>query len=217
LIDPLRLDLLIKLLVATALGGVIGLERELSGKPAGLRTNILICVGAAIITDLSIDVAGMGTGPIADPGRIAAQIVTGIGFLGAGTIIQTRGGIHGLTSAATIWVVAAIGMLCGAGEYIAGIGSTVLVIVVLVLLGRFEEWVLERRRVRGSVRLRGHVPATQVRQILEESGIRIDSFEVRETPRSKVVDLRVRGSTSRLRSAAEELEEHDGVIHVDLD
>ena len=159
----------------------------------------------------------MGTGPIADPGRIAAQIVTGIGFLGAGTILQTRGAIHGLTSAATIWVVAGIGMLCGAGEYVAGVGSTVLVIVVLVLLGRFEEWVLERRRVRGSVRVGSSMSPDEVRQVLMENGLRIDRLEVRETPRSRVIDLRVRGSTSRLRSAAEELDDLEGVLDVDLD
>jgi uncharacterized membrane protein YhiD involved in acid resistance len=113
--------------------------------------------------------------------------------------------------------VAAIGMLCGAGEYFAGLGSTILVIVVLVLLARVEEWVLERRRVHGSVRVKPTVPTLEIRQILEENGLRIDLFEVRETSHSKVVDLRVRGSTSRLRSAAEELEDRDGVMDVDLD
>jgi putative Mg2+ transporter-C (MgtC) family protein len=143
--------------------------------------------------------------------------VTGIGFLGAGTILQTRGAIHGLTSAATIWVVAAIGMLIGSGQFIGAVGSTMLVIVVLVLLGRFEGWVLERRRVRGTVRVKIGVPAAEVRQILEENGLRVDLFEVRETPRSKVIDVRVRGSTSRLRSAAEELEDREGVMDIDLD
>ena len=143
--------------------------------------------------------------------------MTGIGFLGAGTILQTRGAIHGLTSAATIWVVAAIGMLIGSGQFIGAVGSTVLVIVVLVLLGRFEGWVLERRRVRGTVRVKIGVPSAEVRQILEENGLRVDLFEVRETPRSKVIDVRVRGSTSRLRSAAEELEDREGVMDIDLD
>src|SRR5690606_3853206 len=102
---------------------------------------------------LSISIAANAPTRTADPARLAAQIVTGIGFLGAGTILQTRGGIHGLTSAATIWVVAAIGMLCGAGAFVAGAGATALVMVVLVLLGRFEDYVLARRRVRGSVRV----------------------------------------------------------------
>ncbi|MBA2245639.1 MAG: MgtC/SapB family protein, partial [Gemmatimonadetes bacterium] len=116
-----QLALLGRLLLAAVLGGVIGLERELSGKPAGLRTNLLICVGAALLMDLSIAVAALANLPNeqagaifrADPARIAAQIVSGIGFLGAGTILQARGNIIGLTTAATIWVVAAIGMAVG--------------------------------------------------------------------------------------------------------
>jgi len=98
LVTALRADLLLQLVLATILGGVIGLERELKGKPAGLRTNILICFGAATFTHLSIQV-GVGHG---DPGRIAAQVLTGVGFIGAGTILHTRGSVTGLTSAATI-------------------------------------------------------------------------------------------------------------------
>jgi putative Mg2+ transporter-C (MgtC) family protein len=199
------------------LGGVIGLERELSGKPAGLRTNILICLGAAIITDLSLVLALTTTARMADPARLAAQIVTGIGFLGAGTILQTRGGIHGLTSAATIWVVAAIGMLCGAGEIAAALGATILVIVVLVLLGRFENYVLDRRRIRGTVRVSLNVSVQEVRNVIEENGIRIDAIDVYETGRSRLIEMRVRGSTARLRNAAEELDDRDGVLDIDLD
>lgn len=199
------------------LGGVIGLERELSGKPAGLRTNILICLGAAIITDLSLVIALTSTARMADPARLAAQIVTGIGFLGAGTILQTRGAIHGLTSAATIWVVAAIGMLCGAGEVAAALGATILVIVVLVLLGRFENYVLDRRRIRGTVRVSLSVSVEEVRNVIEENGIRIDAIDVYETGSSRLIEMRVRGSTARLRNAAEELDDRDGVLDIDLD
>src|SRR5690606_12783611 len=133
----LRVDLLVRLLLAAILGGLVGLEREISGKPAGLRTNLLICVGAALLTELSLAV-GLLTAerPNADPARIAAQIVSGIGFLGAGTIIQARGSVVGLTTAATLWVVAAIGMAVGAAAYVEAVGTTVLVIVVLVLLRR---------------------------------------------------------------------------------
>ena len=93
----LRLDLLVRLVLAVVLGGAIGWEREASSKPAGLRTNILICVGAALFTDLSIRFGGLAIeGAVRDPGRIAAQVVTGIGFLGAGTIIQARGTVTGL-------------------------------------------------------------------------------------------------------------------------
>jgi putative Mg2+ transporter-C (MgtC) family protein len=133
---------MIGLLVAALLGGIIGLERERSGKPAGFRTHLLICVGAALLTELSIGVAllpdGQG-GSRGDPGRIAAQIVSGIGFLGAGTIIQARGSVVGLTTAASIWVVAAIGMAVGSRGYVLALGTTALVVVALRLLGRLEE------------------------------------------------------------------------------
>ncbi len=135
----LRLDLLGRLALAAALGGAVGIERELEGKPAGFRTNLLICVGAALLTELSVlvyQIAGPGQG--ADPARIAAQIVSGIGFLGAGTIIQSRGTVSGLTTAATLWVVAAIGIAVGAGAWGEAIGATALVIAALFLLGRLE-------------------------------------------------------------------------------
>ena len=101
-----RLDLLAKLGLAVLLGGIIGFEREWSGKPAGLRTNILICIGAALLMDVSIRSSIVDGHRIGDPGRIAAQIVSGVGFIGAGTIMQSQGMVTGLTSAATIWVVA---------------------------------------------------------------------------------------------------------------
>jgi putative Mg2+ transporter-C (MgtC) family protein len=122
----------ISLLVATVLGGAIGLERELRGKPAGLRTNILICLGSCIFTIISTGLSG------SDPGRIAAQIVTGIGFLGAGAIIHSGIGIHGLTTAAGIWVVASIGMACGAGMYFLAVAAALLTLIVLLLLPPFE-------------------------------------------------------------------------------
>jgi len=113
MVQMFRLELFLQLCLATLFGGAIGLERELGGKPAGLRTNILICIGSMLYTKLSITMAA-GT---ADPTRIAAQIVTGVGFIGAGTILHARGAVVGLTSAATIWVVAAIGVALGATFY----------------------------------------------------------------------------------------------------
>ena len=109
----LRLDLLIKLSLAVLLGGIIGFERELSGKPAGLRTNILICLGAALLMDISTRIGLVDGHRIGDPARIAAQVVSGVGFLGAGYDHAGAGVVTGLTSAATIWVVAAIGLAVG--------------------------------------------------------------------------------------------------------
>ncbi len=123
------LEMVLRLLLATALGGVIGFQRERSGKEAGLRTNMLICLGSALFTVLSI-YAFSGS----DPARIAAGIATGIGFIGAGVILHRTGGVVlGLTSAATIWTVAAIGMAAGAGLYIVAPAATVLALVILLL------------------------------------------------------------------------------------
>ena len=142
---PLVSDFLPKALLAIACGGLIGVEREIKSKPAGFRTNILICLGSMLFMWLSTQVAMVvATGRPADPGRIAAQVVAGIGFLGAGTIIQSRGRITGLISAAMIWVVSAVGMTIGAGYSIIGVMTTGLVLMVLVGLGLVERRMFRR-------------------------------------------------------------------------
>jgi len=123
----------ISIILAVILGGIIGLEREMRGKVAGLRTNILICLGAAVFTIISRQMALQYD---ASTVRIAAQIVTGVGFLGAGAIIQDAGGIHGLTSAATIWIVASVGMACGAQFYQLAVISTLIAVAVLIALAK---------------------------------------------------------------------------------
>jgi len=125
-----------KLALAAVLGGLIGLERQAKQRPAGLRTNLLICVGAALFTLLSDELAGAHTG---DHTRIAAQIIPGIGFIGAGSILHSRGDlVTGITTAATIFVVASIGMAAGGGQYVLAIFATLLILGVLMLLGRIE-------------------------------------------------------------------------------
>ena len=125
----ITLEMVLRLLLATFLGGAIGLQRELSGKEAGLRTNMLICLGSALFTVLSVLAF-----PGGDPSRLAAGVITGIGFIGAGVILHRTGGtVIGLTSAATIWSVAAIGIAAGAGKYIIAVAATVLALVILLL------------------------------------------------------------------------------------
>ena len=126
----------ISIILAALLGAGIGLERELSGKAAGLRTNLLICLGASVFTIMSRE---MATGSEGSLTRIAAQIVTGVGFLGAGAIIQDRRGVHGLTTAATIWLVASIGMACGAQFYVMAIFASLIAIVALIGLGKLSK------------------------------------------------------------------------------
>ncbi len=127
---PIELEMVLRLLMATALGAIIGYQRERAGKSAGLRTVVLVCVGAALFTMASI----YGFGVMADPARVAAGIVIGIGFLGAGAIMRREGGhIEGLTTAATIWTMAAIGLATGAGLYLISAVTTAVILIVLCL------------------------------------------------------------------------------------
>jgi putative Mg2+ transporter-C (MgtC) family protein len=126
----------IRLLVSLVIGIIIGLEREIQHKAAGLRTSVLICLGSTIFTISSIEFASL-SGSV-DPSRIAAQIVTGIGFLGAGTIIQTRGSVHGLTTAATIWVMSALGLAVGLGGYWIAVGGAILSVAILYPMQKIE-------------------------------------------------------------------------------
>lgn len=134
---------LLRCVVAAVCGAMIGVEREFKNKPAGFRTNILICVGSAIYMCTGLLLTNAG-GEEGDPARIAAQVVTGIGFIGAGCIIQAGARVTGLTTAATIWVVASIGLLAGAGFPVLAFGGAVLVLITLTALGRFEAEFIDR-------------------------------------------------------------------------
>ena len=190
LADVFRLDLMLQLALATVLGGAIGLERELGGKPAGLRTNILIFMGSVLYTKLSVVLAGT------DPSRIAAQIVTGVGFIGAGTILHARGAVVGLTSAATIWVVAAIGVALGARLYLEAVGTTLFVIVVLQGLGRVEQLV-ERHSTVSRVRIHAHPDPNTVEDLetlVRRAGVEIVRQEQRRENVDLVLEFELRGA-----------------------
>jgi putative Mg2+ transporter-C (MgtC) family protein len=126
---------IVRLVVAAILGGAIGLERQLRHKPAGLRTNMFICFGSAMFTVLSDQLAGSMGG---DHTRVAAQIIPGIGFIGAGSILHARGSVVGLTTAATLFVVASVGMATGGGLYITAIFATIVILLALAVLGNLE-------------------------------------------------------------------------------
>ena len=131
---------MLRLLLAAGLGAAIGIERELRRKPAGLRTNILIALGSALFTTMSIELSHAG----GTPDRLAANIVTGIGFLGAGAILRSGTSVHGMTTAATIWVNAAVGVAVGAGEYAIASLAAGITLAVLALLAPLESY-FERR------------------------------------------------------------------------
>jgi putative Mg2+ transporter-C (MgtC) family protein len=195
----LRLELLIQLLLAVVLGGAIGLERELAGKPAGLRTNILICLGSVLFTALSLRMAA-GSG---DPGRVAAQILTGVGFIGAGTILHARGAVTGLTSAATIWVVAAIGMALGSGAYVEAVGTAVLVVVVLTGLLGVEAYV-QRQAILSRIVVHARPEASMLQELEDlarRTGLEVERSKSRQENVDLVIELELRGP-QRLHSQA---------------
>ncbi len=222
LYDSLQLTLLMKLAMAALLGGAIGLEREISGKPAGLRTNILICMGAALFMHLSIAVGEIGFAhdghPYGDVTRIAAQIVTGVGFLGAGTIMQARGTIIGLTSAATIWVVAAIGSAVGAGYYVEGLGAGAMVMVVLGGMGWIEQRLRRvHRTVHATIRVRPDTPVEEIEAVLRGVGIRVRSYVAFDHPRDRTFEMRLTGPARQFQEAREQLTRRDDVHLFELD
>jgi putative Mg2+ transporter-C (MgtC) family protein len=188
-------DLVLQLALATVFGGAIGLERELKGKPAGLRTNILICIGAASFTHLSLQI-GSGVG---DPGRVAAQILTGVGFIGAGTILHTRGSVTGLTSAATIWVVTAIGMDLGTGLYVQALATTAMVMVVLAGLGRAEKVLADRATHAVLVvhARREPDPVEELRRIAAGLGLAVAACRIERETEGLAVELELRGPRPR--------------------
>jgi len=191
IIDIFRLELLLQLGLATLLGGAIGLERELGGKPAGLRTNILICIGSALYTQLSLAMVPAGS----DASRVAGQIVTGVGFIGAGTILHARGAVVGLTSAATIWVVAAIGIALGAGHYAEALLATLVVLVVLQGLGRIEV-VVERHSTKSHLTVHARPDATPLEEletVIRRTGLTIVSHESRRENVDLVIEYYLSG------------------------
>ena len=210
-----QVEVLGKLALAVILGGAIGLERELKGKPAGLRTNILICMGAALLTHVSMTMVMQNGSRVGDPARLAAQIVSGVGFLGAGTIMQGSGMVTGLTSAATIWVVAAIGITIGAGDYVAAAGAGILVTVVLAWLGRLEHTLRRVRRVvHITVRAKPGTTIESITATLLEEGIRITSARTFDHPKDRTFELRVTGPSVQFEVMPERLMERGDVLAV---
>ncbi len=134
-------EIIFKIILAAILGGIIGLEREIHYKPAGLRTHILVCIGATLFAITSITFKGLS----ADPSRIAANIVTGIGFLGAGVIFMSKNKLHGITTAADLWVIAAIGLAVGVGLFLTAIITTIIIYIIL-MLGKIEKKKLRKRK-----------------------------------------------------------------------
>jgi putative Mg2+ transporter-C (MgtC) family protein len=178
-------DVLLPLAAATVLGGAIGLEREFHGRPAGLRTHIIVCLGSTMIMLVSMQLyhlfptMGMTSRP--DPGRIAAGILTGIGFLGAGAIMKLKSTNRGLTTAACIWFVAALGIVVGVGAYALAVAGTILALGVLMLLARLEHHLgADTYRELILVAARADDLLDRVTTVLTELGITVQAHEFEE-------------------------------------
>ncbi len=176
---------IVRLVVAALLGGAIGLERQLRHKPAGLRTNMFICFGAAMFTVLSDQLAGGYGG---DHTRVAAQIIPGIGFIGAGSILHARGSVVGLTTAATLFVVASVGMAAGGGLYVTAIFATIVILIALALLGK-----LERKFALRSMLVTYEVTGASAETVLVEAN------RVLDQARATMQNVRVAGSSGHVR------------------
>jgi len=182
------IEVILKLVLAIALGGLIGLEREASQKPAGFRTNILVCVGSAMMMMLAVMLI-QGKGGTTDTlVRMAAGVITGIGFLGAGTILHARGTIAGLTTASTLWLVAGLGLVIGAGYYVPALIFTALTIATLVLFRKVEESYLRRAQFHYHVKFKQRpYILSSLRKLALHHGIRLEKMTLREEAKSFLV------------------------------
>src|SRR5580698_11350522 len=202
-----------RLLTACLLGGIIGLERERRHKASGLRTNMLLCLGCAFFTLLSAVLAGEGN---PDKGRVASNIVQGIGFLGAGLILHTRNRVLGLTSAATVFVVASIGMACGAGLYIEAALATLIVLLALTLIGSLE-WKVGWQRypliyeVRGTDQSRMY---SAMLQVLDAAGERLSILERESVGGLERISFVIKATRRKHERLVGELRAKDAADHV---
>ena len=202
-----------RLLMACAMGGIVGLEREWRNKASGLRTNMLICMGSAMFTMLSAVLAGDNS---PNKGQVASNIVQGIGFLGAGLILHTKSRVLGLTSAATVWVVAAIGMACGAGLYLEAALAAVIVFLALELIGLAESRSRWKRypliyEVRGKDQNRIYVA---ILSVLDRAGYRMNVMERDSVAMLERVVFTVTANKIRHSSLLQELKESDATDQV---
>ena len=195
-------QIIIRLILAFILAGLIGLEREVHGRAAGLRTHILVCLGSALIMLTSMHLFHLYRDVTTiDPARIAAGVITGIGFLGAGTILRSRASVRGLTTAASLWAVAGIGLAIGSGFYLGAYLTSALVLFVLFFLTKLERVLVRKDWYKIlAVETKGHAQQLgDIRSVLADYKVEIRDFEIKKKPESDnvVVELNLKLITDR--------------------
>ena len=184
------IEILLKLILAIALGGLIGLEREASQKPAGFRTNILVCVGSAMMMSLAVGIIGAKGGTGDSLIRMAAGVITGIGFLGAGTIVHARGMVAGLTTASTLWVVSGLGLLIGVGYYVPAAVLTALIMFTLVLFRKIEEAYLRKSFFHYHFTIReGSEVLSSLRKLSFHYGIKLEKLSLKKEGKALMISF----------------------------
>lgn len=212
------ITIVVRLLLSAVLGGAVGFEREVHNRPAGFRTHILVTIGSTLIMLVSVNM-----GPNADPARIAAQVVSGIGFLGAGTILRTGNNVEGLTTAASLWVCSAIGLAMGSGFYLGGIVVTVIVLFFLERVSTFERFINRNNyksiTIRGKTRpgFIGDIGTCFGRYNIIIKNIAIETIEVEEDLNEEVLFTLKFPSQVELGILLQELYEIEGIRQVLVD
>lgn len=200
---------------ALLIGMIVGLEREFQGKPAGIRTNILMCVGSCLIMIISLQVA-RESGGTADPGRIAAQVVPGVGFLCAGTIMRSRFSISGLTTAATIWVLSALGLAAGAGYYLLASAGTVAIVIVLILIRYLETYIISRRttyKINVEMEKSSMAPSL-VNEVIQKKNIPREDLKYQSEKEKLITVFEYTASKKELDKTIRKISSIEGVISV---
>jgi len=212
----------IRLLLSFLLGMLIGLEREANHQPAGLRTHILISIGSTVVMLISIFIPQTFTGFVGDPGRIAAQVVSGIGFLGAGAILKFGTDVKGLTTAASIWAMAAIGLAIGAGMYAIGLISAGVVLFALTVMNLFEKYTFKQRTLRKIIIeiKKKDSNTTNLEKIFSEFDVRIVStgFERNVNEASEKVSYVVAVTKElNVKDLSDSLEKEPGIVSISVE
>ena len=212
------LDIMLKLLLAIALGGIIGLEREASQKPAGLRTHILISVSAAMMMILPQLVTAGKEAAGGETLRVAAAVITGMGFIGAGTIIQSQGTVHGLTTASTLWTVAGLGLVVGGGFYLVALLFALLVIGSLVLFRRVEETHLKKTLYHYHLKIKDSPNIlVNLRKLIFHLGLKLAELNLKKERNVSVVTLSFSSSEEKERQFNQSLFDMGEILEIKIE